>query len=269
MTKELITPASRFGTSSALLNKYFPPAAYALNTIIPTMLPQRQQYKRPQSYTMTMTKRKKRTQGKQTSLRNLIRNTAQACHRTIDDPTFSSVLKHNSTYSISPTQLITQGTGITNRLGDSVYLCALKLNGLFTTTAVTGCFTFRILVGYSGEEASASSLVNTALGSNNVFLASTGSTILTNAIVNPKTWTSLYDEVIEINSSIASAYDWQRVTTTIPLNKVFPYQSAASIYGKDKNLYVIVIGSVLGGVSGTTDVGTATFSADLIFKNSS
>jgi len=52
----------------------------------------------------------------------------------------------------------------------------------------------------------------------------------------------------------------------LSINQDFDYQSTASIYGKHKNLYVCVVGSVVGGTDNVTAAGVMYCAYDLIFK---
>lgn len=178
-------------------------------------------------------------------------------------------LLHNSVVSMVPTQGITQGDGNSNRDGDAIHLEALKLRGSFVSFATSGAYQYRILVGWSGEEYTTSGIASglvSAIGSTEIFLPST-QTWLNSAIVNPKAFTVLYDQTIDVNSQITATQDITNFNVTVPIHQNFNYQSSGSVQGKNRNLYVVVIGSVTGGTNGTTSAGQILLAYDLLFKN--
>lgn len=200
---------------------------------------------------------------KRTSFKSKVINVGPAKHLNWNT---LNALTHDAMLTNCPTSGIVQGTAIGNRIGDQVELLALKLKGYFQTTNVSGAFQYRIIVGYSGEEyAGLASTFGTGLTTAQVFLPLTPQWTA-NGIVNPKAFTTLYDQTVDINSLVATTPDLMGVSVTIPLNKTFPYQESASVFGKDKNLYVLIVGEINGGVAGTTATGTASFSFDLIYK---
>lgn len=173
---------------------------------------------------------------------------------------------HNEIFTLGLTQQIFQGDGNDNRDGDAVVLCALKIKNAFFSSTVAGAYQFRMIVGYSGEEYTANNYTTTRLTTSELFLPSTFSWPI-NGIINPKAFTCLYDETIDINSQVSGASDIKAAFMNVDLgNHHFNYQSSASIYGKTKNLYVVLIGCVVGGVSGVSTVGTCNTAVDLIFK---
>jgi len=178
-------------------------------------------------------------------------------------------LVHNTITTMIPTQGITQGNGNTQRDGDSITLEALKLKGTVVTNAVAGAYQYRIIVGYTGEEyttANIGSTLQSGIGSSELFLPNF-SVWLTNALINPKAFTALYDETIDVNSQLSAIQDVANFNVTVPLHTSFAYQSSGSVQGKTRNLAVLVIGNVAGGVTGTTASGQMLLSYDLLFKN--
>jgi len=85
--------------------------------------------------------------------------------------------------------------------------------------------------------------------------------------VNPKAFTVLHDEVIDINSIVVATQETHALAFTIPVQTRFQYQASASQFGKTRNLVVVVTSFVPGGVTGTTATGTIQLSSDLIFKD--
>jgi len=220
-----------------------------------------------QGYSNTRTLTRTRTKGKQmkSQIKRILTADKPAKHLTAYAP---SNLLHNSIYTICPTQAVVQGDTNAQRDGDQIQLCALKLKGAFYTDSVAAGYTYRILVGYSGEEYptgvawSAAGLVEAE-----IFLPLTGNGHRTNAVVNPKAFTVLYDQTIDVNSLLDGVADVHSYEVSVPLgDQKFYYQSTASVYGKTRNLYVVVIACRGGGTLGTTDSGDIQMAVDLIFK---
>lgn len=190
-----------------------------------------------------------------------------AFHDTVADGALTVAHTHNTIFAFSPTQAITQGTTNESRIGDAVYLEALKIKGLYHSDAAAGAYTLRILIGYSGEEYNCPGSFITGFAATDIFLPNTGSTFRTSSIVNPKAFTVLYDSTIEVNSNIVSTQEVKNFEDIIQLKKKFSYQSSGSQYGKDQNLYIILVSTVLGGITGVTSSGATMPTYDLIFKN--
>lgn len=175
---------------------------------------------------------------------------------------------HNTIYMGSPPQSITLGDAYNQRDGDYVDLIALKLKGIFQTAAAANSYSFRIIVGYSGEEyTTGTSALITGITDTELFLPTTSGSWTPNGIINPKAFTAIYDQTVDINSLLAATTDIASFSFTVPLNKKFPYQANASIFGKDRNLYVIVTSGVSGGSIGATSTGLSVIGYDLIFKS--
>lgn len=163
------------------------------------------------------------------------------------------------------TAQIGQGTGNADRLGDSIYLEALKLEGFFQSATDPNAYRFRLIVGYSGEEYGVTTFTAGNLTATELFLPST-TTTPTNGIINPKAFTVLYDEVHDINSQVENYRTIASTRTTIQLKQQFPYQASTSVYGKTKNLYAVVV-AYAADVAAATPIGSAVLSYDLIFKD--
>jgi len=189
-----------------------------------------------------------------------------AKHSTVSDATAGFATTHNTVYQSSPTQNITQGDGNINRDGDEIYLESIKLRIACLSQAATGAYSFRILVGYSGEETSCPTTFVSVLGTSSFFLPTTGGVYGHNAIVNPKAFTVLDDRTVTLNSIIAATNEIQNEIYTVPLKQKFQYRASASVYGKTKNLYIVVVTTVNGGTTGTTATGAVYVNSDLIFK---
>jgi len=219
----------------------------------------------PRSYTRTLTKTTRRPRQMKSQIKQIITNEKPAKHNTWYAAT---QILHNSIYTISPSQNIVQGDTNADRDGDQVQMCSLKLKGQFFSDTSGAGYTYRLLVGYSGEEENVFVTWNNgALSEAELFLPITGNGHRTNAIVNPKAFTCLYDQIIDINSLLDGISDVASYEITVPLGDTkFPYQSTGSQYGKNRNLYVVLIGCKIGGTLGVTDAGDIQMSGDLIFK---
>lgn len=177
-----------------------------------------------------------------------------------------TALLHDNLYTCVPTTGIVQGTAVGNRQGDQVELAALKVKGYFQSAAASNSYQYRIIVGYSGEEFLFPNTFGLAgLQAVDVFHPLTPQWSA-NGIVNPKAFTVLYDETVDINSLVTATTDLVGISFTIPLNKTFPYQAPGSQFGKNQNLCAIIMGQVNAGASGITATGLASISMDLIFK---
>lgn len=226
----------------------------------------KRQYNSGMNHTMVVTHKRQR-RGRKMSLKALIKQTEAAKHFTLQD---NAALLHNSIYTCVPTQAITQGTTNTTRLGDSVYLCALKVQGHFLAPATAGAYSYRIMVGWTGEELTTANIATTlvsGLGGTELFQPNTFGTWTPIGMINPKAFTVLHDQTIDINSNITAINDLNSFAFTVPLNQNFNYQASGSVQGKTRNLCVIVIGGVALGTSGVTAAGNCIWTADLIFKD--
>lgn len=200
------------------------------------------------------------------SLKMMVKDTEPAKHYTYET---NQALLHNTIVTNVPTQGPIQGDSNIGRTGDSIYICALKVQGLYQSSAAANFYSMRLLVGWTGEEVTsvgASSSFVSGLGLSEVFLPATGTTVSTNGIVNPKAFTVLYDMTIDSNSQIVTTVDGESFSFTVPINQSYYYQSSASVQGKLKNLVVVVAGFAAGGTTGTTAAGNIICSVDMIYK---
>lgn len=217
-----------------------------------------------QSLLMTKTNRKKKY-GKP-SFKDQLFNTLTAKHSTGEQ---GLSMTHNTIYTLVPTAIPSQGDTNASRDGDSIVLCALKIKGFWNTDTASNGYSYRIIVGYSGEEYANTSF-GSGIGLSEISLPNTGNNTTTNMQINAKAFTVLHDEKFTLNSQLSGVRDKLDFTVFIPLNnKLFYYQSSASNLGKDKNLMVILTSDVIAGATGITSTGGTTLSWDFIFKNSS
>jgi len=213
--------------------------------------------------TLVTSKRQKKS-GKKSFHSLMVQNTP-AKHYT---NAILQTLTHSTMYFFAPPQQVVLGDAYNQRDGDYIDLIALKLKGIFQTPTASNAYSYRLIVGYSGEEYTGSATgLTVGLTDAEVFLPNTSGNWTLNGIVNAKAFTSIYDQTFDINSMEASTVELQSFSVTVPLNKKFPYQANASIFGKDKNLYVFITSGVAGGSSGVTASGTLVCGYDLIFKS--
>lgn len=216
------------------------------------------------SNSRTLTKSKSKKQMKST-IKRILTADKPAKHLTYYS---AANLLHNSIYTICPTQAITQGDTNASRDGDQIQTCALKVKGQFFTDTAAAGYSYRILVGYSGEEYTTGTTWNiSGLGEAEIFLPNTGSGHRVSAIVNPKAFTVLHDQLVDVNSLLDGISDVASFDFTVGLgDQKFYYQSTGSVFGKTRNLYIVVIACKVGGTLGTTDSGDIQMTGDLIFK---
>lgn len=213
--------------------------------------------------TTARVKRKRRKFRQLRSLKSKIVATLPAKHNTYDALT---TINADSAYTIQPTRNIGQGTGNQDRVGDQIFLEALKLKGHFESLTTSNAYIYRLVVGFTGEETNGiASWSNTGLTAAEVYQPNTY-TILTNGHINKKAVTVLHDETFDLNSQVDAAPTVHGFDLLVPIKQRFTYQSAGSTYGKIKNLFVWVVGHA-PGVSGANAVGYVRCSVDLIFKD--
>jgi len=170
-----------------------------------------------------------------------------------------TIIKHH--------QNIVRGVNNDQRIGDSVHLLSLKVSGWFKSQTITSkaCH-YRMLVLWSGEEYSvAGGWTTPALTASEMFI-NTSTGWIPNNIINPKAVTVLDDREITLNNSITGVGDLESFSYSVPLNCDFDYQAAGSVYGKLRNLYVVLVSATIDGVTATDPVGTASVCFDLVFK---
>lgn len=208
--------------------------------------------------------KRRRRYGRSFSLKKKIYNTLPAKHCPYTDIT--ATILHNGIYTFGPSQTIARGTANDQRIGDSVHMEALKLNGYVKSNAsLNAGVQFRIIVLWSGEEYASATALTSGLGNSEVFLTNAG-TWTASGLTNPKAVTVLDDRIINLNNTITNAADLESFAYTVPIHQDFDYQAAGSVMGKSRNLYVVVVASIDGGTTGVTTAGTCLIYGDLIFK---
>lgn len=175
-------------------------------------------------------------------------------------------LAHNAIYATNLTGQIAQGTGISNRIGDSVRLQSLNIKGYFNTDTNANAYTYRLMLVYSREQVNFSTFLVNGLTESNLFLPGTTGAGAVNGVVNTKVVSVLYDETFVINSLVTGAADMNAIARNIAINSHFPYDPSGSVFGKFKNLYLVTTGTTITSTAGTP-LGRLVLSTDLVFKN--
>jgi len=151
---------------------------------------------------------------------------------------------NDSIWTQNMTAQIVQGTVDGARVGDEIHLNSLHFNGQFLTDEVSGFYRYRLLVGWSGEEfnPSGGALSTSGLASNQLFVQGVSENVT--GVVNTKAFTPILDVTYDINSQITSVIDGKTFRHVVPLNQKFKYQQssgAGNVYGKTKNLYMVIV----------------------------
>jgi len=180
----------------------------------------------------------------------------------------SATLVHNQIQGFGVTQRIVQGTNSEQRLGDEMFLEAFRMEVIIGAPTTAGAYAYRIMVVYSGEEYSGTTFSSTTLTSSEIFLPNIVSGTRVSGVVNKKAVQVLYDHEFVINSNITAVADVYTTSAYINLRKYkFQYQAGGSVYGKLKNLYVIVIPNVQGGTLDTTACGSIVINNSLDYRD--
>lgn len=178
----------------------------------------------------------------------------------------AQTMLHGNIYCVVPTAGVLQGTTNTTRVGDEIYLEAIKIKGHFSSAVGSNVYNYRLLIGYTSEEYNRPTVLGSGITSPELFITNSDANWPTAGIVNSKAFTCLYDHTVDINSQLTGVSDIKSYDATVSLKKKFPYQANGSIYGKSQNLIIVVIASVGSGTVGTTAAGDCLLSYDLIFK---
>lgn len=180
----------------------------------------------------------------------------------------SAALLHAQQQAFNICAGITQGTSLTGRIGDEITLNAFRAQILCQAPATAGAYSYRIQLLYSGEEYSNTSFSTTTLAFSEVFLSGAVAGFNVGGVVNKKAVTVLYDQVVTINSNVASTADAVHFPCNINLRNVkFPYQSGGSALGKFKNLYFLVTPWVAGGTVSVTSCGNVFVNFSLDYRD--
>lgn len=156
----------------------------------------------------------------------------------------ASAIAQDAICTFNITAQIAQGTADGNRVGDVIALERLVANVRWYTDSEAAFYQLRVLVFWSGEEHNpgTTNFSTSGFSYNQIFVGAPLNN--TGGVTNPKAVQVLYDNLVEINSNINGYEDGKttRIDLRLPKGK-FAYQEGGSIYGKLKNLYMVVIGN--------------------------
>lgn len=201
-------------------------------------------------------------------VKETILSMATSYHDTQDDANLQVFpMTHNSIYTNNLTAQVTAGTTNEDRQGDGIYMQGLKVTGNFISAVTAGAYRYRVMVLTSSQEYNFGIGFGNGLTVTEIFQPNSGTSIRPSAIVNSKAVTVLHDEQFDINSQIAATSDIVSTEFYVPLKRKFLYQEDGGIFGKNKNLYLVIIGYVAGGIPNVTSAGGGYFNTDLVFKN--
>jgi len=218
-------------------------------------------YVRKSSYKRKYTKKPKSFASR---VRKVITAAAQLKHAA--NSTSITSMDSDIVYYTSPTQTISQGTGIGQRIGDQVKLHMLKINGqIDAPTSVVATAKFRVAVFYSTEDKAASSVTATAFTQAEIFLPNASPAVSNH--FDEKAVTVLADINFDLNSLTSTAPDVKSFAIYVPLKDVRArYQEGGSAFVDKKNLYIMVTGwSPI--VANVTNIGNCNYAYDLQFKD--
>lgn len=179
-----------------------------------------------------------------------------------------ATLTHSTQQAFVVTAGVNQGTSVAQRIGDEITLNRLRAQVLIAAPTTAGAYSYRIIVGMSGEEYSNTAFSASSITFAEMFLpgAVAGSNVA--AVINTKSFTVLVDQIVSINSNITATSDVVHYPINLNLKNVkFAYQTPGSAIGKFKNLFFVVVPYVVGGTTGTTACGTATVNISLDFRD--
>lgn len=224
-------------------------------------------------YNKSRSYRKKSFRKKKPSLASIIKKVIHkdddAHHAVIAQN--NQVLGANTMYTSSLFTEIAQGTSNATRVGDAIWLEALKVRLNFYGSATSNTVLIRFLIVKSGIEIAGGvsglwQTGGTGLSTGNVFLNTAVTTPAIDGIIDPKKVTVLYDKVVELTPRISGQVVVHNHNMTIPLKTKHVYQVGNSGYAKMKQIYCIAVPYQLGATTGAA-IGTIDMSSDIIFKN--
>ena len=198
-------------------------------------------------------------------VRKVISSTAQVKHAS--NALYYASINQDDIHVLSPTQNISQGTAINQRLGDQVKLKSLNINGFFSAATLANAnVKFRVSVFYCTEGKSASSGTIGAFTSSELFLPNTNTTPSYGQF-DEKAVTLLADMTMDLNSNISTSQEVKSFVINIPLKNVkCNYKESGSAFSDKKNIYIMVTGYTPVALN-VTDLGQLFYSYDLEFTD--
>jgi len=213
----------------------------------------------------TVTKRKRKPM--KTGLKTVMRSLESALHLSSNATgTANFTTSHNNVYTKNLTYDLTQGTAQSNRQGDNVYLCSLRVSGFYESPVGSSNGTiFRVLVYWSDAYANTGNFGTATITSGDLFINSGDRNSM--LIVDPKKITVLYDETVVVQPTVAAIYTAQDIIAKVSIEKAIKFNPGTNEVNP-RNLYLTIIPTVSNGTTGITDTGKFIIGTDLVFKNS-
>lgn len=183
----------------------------------------------------------------------------------------SSALTRESIYTLSPLQVITQGTGNYNRIGNDIYLQGIKLNMLFQNLGQRQTLFYRVAVLWHTSQWNANWTYQDCLTKNELFY--TGSNPMQTPFNTKNTGTTvLYDKVFDMSSTSNNGatlfYKQKQFSKFLKINKRLTYLAGSNIL-KSKQLYIVIIPLTIdaGSVAWTTSCGAVDMQSLVYYKD--
>lgn len=204
------------------------------------------------SFTSTKNKKKKMPKAKRqkpVTLKTVKKLMATQSEIKVKDASISASLTNGDVFSYNLTAQIVQGTTDGTRVGDELYLKSVEIRGFVASHTVDGAYAYRVIIGWSGEELNPGTLSTGGLSFSQVFMPNLGAATSAFGIVNKKAFTVVSDKYYDVNSQISGVTD---LITTVAMPKCtgkYKYQANGNVYGKTRNLFIVVVGFLRGGVA--------------------
>jgi len=204
-----------------------------------------QQFAYPFTPTKTMVIRKRKSgKGKRkvatvAAVKKMISGVLEKKQLGISKTIAPAVGSKNAVHTENVTAKIVQGTADGQRVGDAIHLTTLTFAFTAIANSLANYYKYRLIVGWSGEEYNPGTWATGSMGTGEVFQSTFTDAV--NAIVNTKAFSPIYDQIIDVNSYINGFADGVTARATIKLDSKFLYQAAGSVYGKTRNLYILMV----------------------------
>lgn len=210
-------------------------------------------------------KKRGRRYGSGRSLKDKIRQLEPAKHFQTTDTTLGQTLTHNVAYVHSPTMNILKGTSDNQRVGDTIYLEAIKFKLLaYDSPSINQPVFYQVVFGYIDVD----TLTNVGWqgATTSDFTYSNGLTYGVMDIVDPKKITTIAEYTIKLPHVVEGSSTAELLEDTIQLKTRFVYETANQ-FGKYKNLVCYIKGIMIGGTPSLL-IGDVLLTYDLIYKDS-
>jgi len=228
--------------------------------------PTRPTYYTPTSQTMNYTRNGSKRYKRGNTLTQAIRNNASPMHLAIGDGVNAVELKHNKVQTQNLLNFLVQGDTQYNRTGDNVYLETIKINATWEGPSVSSNgTTLRMMIVMHDDFFASNYITATGLLIGDLNMTGTGIARTPSMITDPKKCTVLDDRTFTLNQSLAGVSEKCDIVYNVPLKRSFVFQPGTQ-EGKDRNLYLVVVADISGGINDTTVCGQLYINQDLIYK---